>query len=294
MKIKFWGVRGSIASPGIDKVRYGGNTTCIEVETDTGDIIILDAGTGIRNLGLELKKKNPLEVSIFITHTHWDHILGFPFFVPIYSSKNKINVYGSYDPINRKSFKDIIDVLMQPDYFPVSFKELKAKINYIDLFHGKRIEISDTTSVTAFHMNHPVLCLGYKVTCNGKSVFFSGDHEPLGNIYKSDEEEYTDYQDYIERQREEFIRFISGVDVLIFDSAYTEDEYGRRVGWGHSTHEKACRIAELSGVKTLFLTHHQTDRSDDELDLIYKEVLEKFGGKGYDIKMAVEGEEFRF
>ena len=186
MKVRFWGVRGSIPAPGPATVRYGGNTTCIEVTTDAGHTIILDAGTGIRPLGLSLMERAPVSCSLFISHTHWDHIQGLPFFTPLFATGNKVSFYGAFDPVYQKDLQTILAQQMEYCYFPVRELELKADMEYHTLHEGTRIEVADAV-ITNVLMNHPVLTYGYRIDCNGKSLFFSGDHEPPHNIYQSEE-----------------------------------------------------------------------------------------------------------
>ncbi len=271
MKIRFWGVRGSIPSPGSKTVRYGGNTTCIEVETDDGETIILDAGTGIHPLSQSLLKKLPLSCSIFITHTHWDHIQGLPFFVPIFIPGNQIRIYGAFDPVLQKDIGDVLSRQMEYCYFPVREAELKADIKYNSLHERQPVEIG-SARVTNIFMNHPVLTFGYRIDCNGKSMFFTGDNEKLYNIYQPGDDYYTEYENQISRKNALLDDFIRGVDVLIADSAYTEQEYPAKKGWGHGTYNSCVDMAKNIGAKALYLTHHEPLRSDDELDGIQKQL----------------------
>ena len=273
MKIRFWGVRGSIPSPGRKTVRYGGNTTCIEVETDDGQTIILDAGTGIHPLSQSLLKKLPLSCSIFITHTHWDHIQGLPFFVPVFIPGNHIRIYGAVDPVLQKDIGDVLSRQMEYCYFPVREAELKADIQYSSLRERQTIEIG-SARVTNIVMNHPVLNFGYRIDCNGKSIFFTGDNEKLYNIYQPGDDYYTEYDNQISRKNAMFTDFIKGVDVLIADAAYTEQEYPAKKGWGHGTYSSCVDMAKSAGVQALYLTHHEPLRSDDELDAIQKQMSE--------------------
>lgn len=235
MQVKLRGVRGSIAVPGPETVRYGGNTTCIEITTDDGDIIIIDGGTGIRPLGLELMKNLPVNCSIFITHTHWDHIQGLPFFLPLFVPGNKISFYGSFDPVNNKDLKEILSQQMQYCYFPVRENELKASLEYNNMREGQIVEVG-SAKITSILMNHPVLNYGYKVEADGKKFFFSGDHEPALNIYDPEDREYEEYQRVIDEQEKVIIDFIRDMDCAVIDSQYTSEEYQAKAGWGHSTY----------------------------------------------------------
>ncbi|MDQ6952412.1 MAG: MBL fold metallo-hydrolase, partial [Mariprofundaceae bacterium] len=183
MKIKFWGVRGSIPSPGYQTVRYGGNTTCIEVRLDDNTLIILDAGTGIFPLSQTLPPEFPLSCHILNTHTHWDHIQGLPFFIPLFVPGNQVHIYGAADPISHNGIHEILTTQLQYRFFPIREVELKSDIHYQSLTESNSIQIGDAT-ITAIMMNHPVINFGYRIDCHGKSMFFTGDHEPPYNIYK--------------------------------------------------------------------------------------------------------------
>lgn len=285
MKIRFWGVRGSIPSPGRKTVRYGGNTTCIEIETDDGATIILDAGSGIHPLSHSLLKKLPLSCSIFITHTHWDHIQGLPFFVPVFIPGNHIRIYGAVDPVLQKDIGDILSRQMEYCYFPVREAELKADIQYSSLHERQTVEIGSAV-VTNIVMNHPVLNFGYRIDCNGRKIFFTGDNEPLYNIYQPGDDYHTEYENQISRKNAMLADFIRDADVLIADAAYTEKEYPAKKGWGHGTYDSCIEMAKNAGVQTLYLTHHEPLRSDDELDSIQKQMSEI---KALPVCIAYEG-----
>jgi phosphoribosyl 1,2-cyclic phosphodiesterase len=275
LKIRFWGVRGSIPSPGPKTVRYGGNTTCIEVETDDGQTIILDAGTGIHPLALSLLKKMPTSCSIFLSHTHWDHIQGLPFFVPIFMPMNTIRIYGAFDPVLQRDIRDVLSRQMEYCYFPVREAELKADLQYCSLSEGQTLEIG-SARVTNIMMNHTVITFGYRIDCGGKSVFFTGDNEILYNIYRPGDDYYDEYEGLIAQKNAILADFIRGVDVLIADSAYTEQEYTAKKGWGHGTYDQCIALAQKAGVKALYLTHHEPQRSDEELDKIHDLLKGKF------------------
>ena len=316
MRIRFWGVRGSIASPGKNTSEYGGNTSCVEVEDDDGQVFIFDAGTGIRELGLDLVKRKVKVIHLFISHTHWDHIQGFPFFVPAYLAGNKIHIYG---PIHfEKPLKKIMDLQMDYAYFPVSMEQLNAEIDYTNL-KEESIQIGNTQVVTKYS-NHPVTGLCYKVICNGKSVVYTGDTEPYYNVLKagaktpapdhdhgaessesresvesveSDDDfggsENDEDMDKIVAERNEHHRNFCVSDVLIHDAQYTAEEYPKYLGWGHSPMEQVIAMAKISGNKKLILTHHDPGKSDSILGEIEKRL--RGANPGMDLSFSKEGME---
>ncbi len=292
MKIKFWGVRGSIPSPGPKTVRYGGNTTCIEIRTGNNELIILDGGTGIFPLSQTLLKELPVTANIFNTHSHWDHIQGLPFFIPIFIPGNKVRLHGSFDPISGEGVERVIAIQLQYSYFPVREVEMKSRFEYVNVMPNEAVTVGSAT-VTPVLLNHPVINLGYRIECNGKSVFFTGDHEPHTNIYNPDEDGYAEYQSLIDVQRQSIENAIKGVDVLIADSAYTIEEYPAKKGWGHGTFDSCIQLAQAAGAKILYCTHHEPTRSDDALEKVFAEALARHpGAEGkLDIRLAREGEE---
>lgn len=288
MKVKMWGVRGSIPSPGPRTVRYGGNTTCIEVRSDDDSLIILDAGTGIFPLAQSLLARLPVQANIFITHTHWDHIQGLPFFVPLYIPGNKVRIHGAFDLVSMQGIEQVMNVQLQYSYFPIREAELKAGIEYETLTIGEVIMIGDA-KVTPVLMNHPVTDLGYRIECNGKSVFFTGDHEPWLNIYAPEDEGHAEYQAMVEQRQAELDAAIGPVDLLIVDTAYTQAEYPQKIGWGHGTFDTAIATAHRVGAKRLLCTHHEPTRSDDDLEKVFAEVLARHPDPGCEVMLASEG-----
>lgn len=272
MKFRFWGVRGSIPSPGPNTVRYGGNTTCIEVRSDNGTLIILDGGTGIFPLAQTLLRQMPVSAHIFMTHSHWDHIHGLPFFTPLFIPGNKVRIYGGLDPVSGKGVEQVMSVQLQYSYFPVREVEMKARIEYETLEIGEPIEIDDAV-VTNTLLNHPVLNFGYRISCNGKSLFFTGDHEPYYNLYDPEDAGWAEYQGLIETQQNAVDDAMRGVDALIVDSSYTREEYASKKGWGHGTFDGAIAMAQRVGAKRLYCTHHEPTRSDTALEAIFADVM---------------------
>lgn len=276
MKVRFWGVRGSIASPGPNTVRYGGNTTCIEVHAGDGTLIILDAGTGIYPLGQHLLKRMPVHANVFMTHTHWDHIQGLPFFTPLYIPGNSVRIHGGYDLVARRGIEQIMEVQLQYSYFPVREAEMKAQIEYRTVSVGEAVAVGDAI-VTPLLLNHPVVNFGYRIDCQGKSMFFTGDHEPWTNIYKVEDEGYAEYQEMVDLQQSQLDRALAGLDLLIADSSYTAGEYQTKLGWGHGTLEGSIAWARRLGVKTLVCTHHEPERGDEALERAFDSALESAG-----------------
>lgn len=292
MKIKFWGVRGSIPSPGPHTARYGGNTTCIEIRTDDNELIILDAGTGIFALSQTLLKAMPVTANVFITHTHWDHIQGLPFFIPIFIPGNTLRLHGAFDPVSGRGIEHIMEVQLQYSYFPVREAEMKARIEYETLMPEQSVQVGSAT-ITPTLLNHPVINFGYRIDCNGKSVFFTGDHEPHYNIYAPEDEAYTEYQALIEDKEKSIVAAMRGVDVLIADASYTSAEYPSRKGWGHGTFDSCLDMAKKAGARILYCTHHEPIRSDEALEREFAKVLEARleEGGGPECRLAREGEE---
>jgi phosphoribosyl 1,2-cyclic phosphodiesterase len=295
MKVKFWGVRGSIASPGPATVRYGGNTTCIEVRTDSNELIILDAGTGIFPLSQSLLAELPVTAHVLITHSHWDHIQGLPFFIPNFIPGNTLKLHGAFDPVSGKGVEQVMAVQLQYSYFPVREAEMKGRIDYVTLTPGESIQIGSAT-VTPYMMNHPVINFGYRIEANGKSVFFTGDHEPPLNIYNPEDPEFAEYQTFVNEKSNDILRAMQGVDVLIADCSYTSAEYPAKKGWGHGTFHSSIDYAKQAGAKVLYCTHHEPTRSDDALDTVFRQVLQEHprlpGDPDY--RLAREGDCFEF
>ncbi|MFW5443128.1 MAG: MBL fold metallo-hydrolase [Methylococcaceae bacterium] len=288
MKFKFWGVRGSIATPGPSTVKYGGNTTCIEIRTDNNDLIILDAGTGIHMLAQELLKQLPITAHIFISHTHWDHIQGLPFFSPIFIPNNQINIYGGLDPVTNEGIERALSVQLQYSYFPIREAELNASIKYSTIKPGEQITVG-SAAITPILLSHPVLNFGYRIDCDGKSIFFTGDYEPQFNIYEPDDSEYEEYQSFIDEKQNQITLAMKDVDALIVDSSFTSAEYSSKKGWGHGTYASAMNQASLANAKKLFFTHHEPTRSDQQLEQIYQEIIANNPDLPYEILLAKEG-----
>ena len=262
---RFWGVRGSVPTPGAGTVRYGGNTSCIEVRAGN-EIIILDAGTGLRPLGAALVAEfngEPLNLTLLLTHTHWDHIQGLPFFRPIYQPQCRLRILG-YEGA-RKGLVNILSGQMESPYFPVLFDELPGNIQIEEL---KDMEFSvGDVSVQSWFANHPGICVGYRVNTREGSIAFFPDTEPHTRLHNAANS--TDSQaalDYARAQEEKMINFVRGVDALILDSQYDADEYQQHIGWGHGCVDSAVELAQKAEVKTLFLFHHDPEHDDAKVE----------------------------
>ncbi len=281
MKLRFWGVRGSIAYPGPSTVEFGGNTPCLELRfSEKNRLIIIDAGTGIHPLGNHLVsediRKSPMSAEIFITHTHWDHIIGFPFFRPIYIPGTKLKVYG---PITFEddSLEKVMGDLLRYRYFPVLHGELRADIEYFQLGESN-MDLGDGITLKTKYLNHPLLCLGYRFEFDGKVLCTAYDTEPFRNIFSMDEK--TADTDPIVRaegdeaariENEKLLDFYRDADILIHDCQYTKKEYiSSKIGWGHSFFEHAIDSALAANVKKVVLFHHDPLRTDKELIFLEK------------------------
>ncbi len=281
MKLQFWGVRGSIPTPGAETAFFGGNTSCVQISGKDQPVVILDAGTGIRKLGLDLLKnhRDKKEIHLLFSHTHWDHIQGLPFFAPLYIPGYSIHIYG---PVHyEKSLEHILDQQMEYTYFPVRVAELQAKIFYHEL-KEEAFNIGGF-SVRTKYLNHPVLCLGYRFEMDGKSIVYCTDHEPYYN-FLGDDEGSEEMNLVVEDQNNRLKDFVRNADLLVMDTQYTEAEYPSHLGWGHSSTTHNFELISKCDIKKYALFHHDPDRSDDD----EKGVIEMLRNKGKDAKLGVE------
>jgi phosphoribosyl 1,2-cyclic phosphodiesterase len=266
IKVKFWGVRGSIPTPGPNTIRYGGNTSCVELQFPGKPIFIVDAGSGIRELGKSLLKQSPLKGHIFLSHFHWDHIQGLPFFKPCFAKDNQFVIYACDDPmieLNR-----IIEMQMNPIYFPVTVEDMAADIRF-QTINQDAFEVEGVQIKTKF-LNHPGYTLGYRFSFEGKSITYISDNEPYSkpstiNIDANDLESiFESFSD--NKEEESLIEFIKESDILIHDSQYFPEEYKFRQSWGHSPYTYAVDLAVQGKVKQLILFHHDPDHNDAAID----------------------------
>jgi phosphoribosyl 1,2-cyclic phosphodiesterase len=294
-RIKFWGVRGSIPTPGPGTVRYGGNTSCVEVRAE-GEIIILDAGSGIRLLGQSLQHEfssDPINLSLLISHTHWDHIQGLPFFLPAYSRQNELRVFG-YDG-TRARLGEILAGQMETPFFPVSMSELPGKIE-IEELREMEFQIGKV-KVRAKFLNHPGVCAGYRIFTNAGSVAYMPDNEPFEQLdeqLRNRGAENTGYKyKSPNEERADLVEFLHGADVLILDAQYTDEEYKNHIGWGHGSISSVVSLAAAADAKRLILFHHDPNHDDALVDKIVEKARLQMAqiGKSITVEAAQEGSE---
>ncbi len=290
MKVKFWGVRGSIPCPGPATSRLGGNTSCLQL-LGAQETIVLDAGTGIRELGQELSaQKKPLRIHLLLTHTHWDHIQGFPFFTPIYSPGNELFVYGPR--ALEKSLEDALMFQMQYSYFPVRGVELAARVKFAEL--GEETFTIGDVEVTTKSMNHPIRVLAYKFRQKGRSGIYTGDNEPYYDVLADRGQPDTGIHrrsEFIDECNARVVDFCRAADLLVADAQYTDEEYKTKRGWGHSSLSHVLELARASGVRKLALFHHEPTHNDAHLDRMEREARARLRRAKSKVKvlMAREG-----
>jgi len=290
MRLRFWGTRGSIAAPGPDTNHFGGNTSCIELISGDGARMILDCGTGARLLGDEWMKQTagPISATILLTHTHWDHIQGFPFFAPLFGASNRFKVCGPEGA--EMSLRDVLAGQMEHHYFPVELNELAARISYGDIAEGTYH--LDGLLVKAQRMNHPTPTLGYRIEGDGVSVCYLSDHEPFFEDVWHDGALAPASIDRIANAGDRrHAEYMMNADVVIHEAQYTPEEYPAKKNWGHSTYTYVVPIAAVAGVRRLFLTHHDPSHSDAFVAGIEKRAQElaRRLGSDMEVRCAYEG-----
>ncbi len=263
LRVQFWGTRGSLAKPGRSHVKYGGNTSCVQVTSAAGTLLVLDCGTGVHDLGhaLMASGKKPIRGSILIGHTHWDHIQGLPFFAPLFVPGNEWDIYAPRGI--GQSLRETLAGQMQYTYFPISLEAMGSKIRYHELVEGV-FNIEDI-KITTRYLNHPALTLGYRMESCGATVVYACDHEPFS---KPAEVASRDYN--VRDQRH--VGFLTGADLVVHDSQYTAAEYPQKIGWGNSTMEYAMDVCRAAGAKRLAFTHHDPLRDDAAIDQLVEAV----------------------
>lgn len=258
--IHFWGVRGSIPCPGAETVRYGGNTPCIEMRVG-GQRLIFDGGTGLRVLGQYLLGQMPVKANLLFTHSHWDHIQGFPFFVPAFIPGNRFHIYGAIAPNGSTIEQRLNDQMLHPN-FPVPLQIMAAQLEFHDIQIGDVLEFGEVKVKTAL-LNHPGEAVGYRVSWNGYAAAYVTDTEHLPD-----------------RLDDNVLLLAHNADVLIYDATYTDEEYhsprSSKAGWGHSTWQEAVKVAKAANAKRLVIFHHDPLHNDDFLDNVGEQVAQHF------------------
>jgi phosphoribosyl 1,2-cyclic phosphodiesterase/CheY-like chemotaxis protein len=281
VRVQFWGTRGSIAKPGPSTVRYGGNTSCIEVRSARGTLVVVDCGTGAHSLGQKLIAAGAQSGHILISHTHWDHIQGIPFFDPLFMSGTEWDIYGPKGL--GQSLRETLAGQMQYTYFPITLDQFGATVRYHDLVEGT-FDIDDI-KVSTHYLNHPALTLGYRLEADGVTIVYSCDHEPYSRMLATGQGDVTG-------QDLRHAEFIDGADLLIHDAQYTAEEYPAKIGWGHSPAEYAVKLGQRAGVKRIALTHHDPLRDDDAVDRVLESVRARLreNASPLEVFAAVEGQ----
>ncbi len=278
IKVKFWGVRGTLPVPGDNALRYGGNTSCVTVELGRDQFFIFDAGSGIKTLSDSLlaQERTPLTAKIFISHPHWDHINALPFFAPLYIPGGEFAIHGAHqgDIMTR----EMISAQMDGVYFPITIKDFSSRIHFVDL--GEETTVFENATVTSKLLSHPGNCLGYRVDYKGRSVCYVTDNE----LYLKDDPYYNPHYE------EQLADFVRGSDMLITDTTYTDEEYLKKVNWGHSCISRVAELAHEAEVKMLYLFHHDPDQSDEDIDLKLDQTRAKLQDLGSTTKCVAPAE----
>ncbi len=289
MRVRFWGTRGSIATPGPDTNHFGGNTSCVEVTTDNGAHLIIDCGTGAHRLAGHLMSRGeePISVNILIGHTHWDHIQGFPFFGPLFVPGNSVAIHGPEG--GHGSLHEVLAGQMEFTYFPVELSQLPAAITYHELSEG--IHTIGGVRIAAQYLNHPAMTLGYRVEADGVAIVYLADHEPFSDELWRADAEPGHIASILHDGDRRHASFMAGADLVIHDAQYTPEEYPTKKGWGHSTYDYAVRMSAAAGVRCLALTHHDPDHNDHFVAEIERKArtLATQCGTGLDVFCAYEG-----
>ncbi|MCK6452555.1 MAG: MBL fold metallo-hydrolase [Alphaproteobacteria bacterium] len=250
--VRFWGVRGSIAVPGPSTARYGGNTSCLEIRCGS-ELLIFDAGTGLRPLGNSLAPNGAVDADLFLTHTHFDHVNGLPFFVPMFIKGNRFRLWAGH-LIPQYTLKYVLSEMMIAPLFPAPVEVFQADISYHDFNAGETLHPKRGVALRTAALNHPNNATGYRVEYGGKSICY-----------------ITDTEHYVDRIDERVVDLVRGADLMIYDGTYTDQEYPRFKGWGHSTWQQGIAVANAAGVKTYVIFHHDPSHDDAFMDKIQAE-----------------------
>ena len=290
MHIRFWGTRGSLPKPGPTTLRYGGNTSCVEVRTAGGTLIVLDCGSGAYGLGQALlaEASGPRHGHLLISHTHWDHIQGFPFFAPLFVPGHVWDIYGPGGLGGR--LEETLAGQMEYAYFPITLEQLGATVHYHDIVEGTFI--LDDVCITTCYLNHPALTLGYRLEADGVILVYATDHEPHARPQPDQPGETPAGALPVHLEDRRHIEFLSGADLIIHDAQYTAAEYAQKIGWGHSPVTYVVDVALAARGKRLALFHHDPARGDAELDEVLEMCRERAAAaqSPLDIIAAAEGQ----
>lgn len=278
MRAQIWGCRGSVASPGPETIRYGGNTSCVEVRLDSGDILILDAGTGLRPLGVEMNRNPPEKIHLLLTHLHLDHLQGFGFFRPLFRRDVELHVWGPASPV--QTLAERIAIYLSPPLFPVRLADIPARIFFHDEPDGITI---GSAQVYASKIAHQGPTLGYRIVEDGRVLAYLPDHEPsLGITLEHQPAAWISGHDVAYR-----------ADLLFHDAQYGDDEYPDHVGWGHSSIEHVVCFAEKTEAREVVLFHHDPYHTDEELELLLDQARKRCRVENQRLHLAREGMTFR-
>ena len=283
MLIKFWGTRGSVPVPGKDTVKYGGNTPCVEIRTADNKLLVLDAGTGIRELGNYIIQNNvddPLD--ILLSHYHWDHIQGIPFFVPIYQKGRKINFYGT--PGSEKSVKKLLSDQMEKEYFPVNIDEVPADITFKNIKPNESFKL-DGLEINTYSVYHPSPTLTFKVCENNKCVVYMTDNEL--DVRGEDD---TNIYEKLKSKNVGLIDFCYGCEYLIHDMMFDENLIESKIGWGHSSNKALANFAIMANVKNLVFFHYNPEYTDEKIDQLVESTIKVLKKNGSDINCIASKE----
>ena len=257
--VRFWGVRGSIPSPGPTTLKYGGNTSCVEMRCGR-NLLIFDAGSGLRELGRKLAESGPVEADMFLSHTHYDHLVGLPFFIAAFQSSNRFHVWAGH-LLPERTIEAVLRTFMAEPLFPVPLDIFNCQMTFQDFRAGETLSPRPGINIRTVALNHPNRATGYRVEYGGKSVCYVTDYEHTPGALDP-----------------AVVKLVEGADLMIYDATYTDAEYPRFKGWGHSTWQEGVRLAKATHVKAIALFHHDPTHDDAMLDEIAREAAREFPG----------------